>query len=61
MADAVPAVVRNLLVLNGKMVALALTTPPRPHAEVVVDLGAVRHNMRPLRELVTEGGSPDRR
>ncbi len=26
--------------------------PPSPHAEVVVDLGAVRHNVRRLREIV---------
>jgi alanine racemase len=30
--------------------------PPSPPAEVVVDLGAVRHNVRRLRELVTEDG-----
>ncbi len=29
--------------------------PPSPHAEVVVDLGAVRHNIGRLRELVWEG------
>ena len=29
--------------------------PTSPHAEVVVDLGAVRHNVRRLRELVGEG------
>ncbi len=29
--------------------------PPSPHAEVVVDLGAVRHNVGRLRELVWEG------
>ena len=27
--------------------------PPSPHAEVVIDLGAVRHNVRRLRELVS--------
>ena len=33
-------------------------SPPSPHAEVVVDLGAVRHNVSRLRELVsTEGGT----
>jgi alanine racemase len=32
--------------------------PSSPHAEVVVDLGAVRHNVRRLRELVW-GGRPD--
>ena len=31
--------------------------PPSPHAEVVIDLGAVRHNVRRLRELVS--ASPD--
>ena len=34
-----------------------MTSPPSPHAEVVVDLGAIRHNVRRLRELVSEGGS----
>ena len=34
-----------------------MTSPPSPHAEVVVDLGAIRHNVRRLRELVTEDGS----
>jgi alanine racemase len=34
--------------------------PPSTHAEVVVDLGAVRHNVRRLRELVWEG-DPDGR
>ncbi len=29
--------------------------PASPHAEVVVDLGAVRHNVRRLRELVCRG------
>jgi len=32
--------------------------PPSTHAEVVVDLGALRHNVRRLRELVW-GGSPN--
>ena len=34
-----------------------MTSPPSPHAQVVVDLGAIRHNVRRLRELVTEDGS----
>ncbi len=29
-----------------------MTAPPSPHAEIVVDLDAVRHNVRRLRELV---------
>ncbi len=29
-----------------------MVSPPSPHAEVVVDLGAVRHNVTRLRELV---------
>ena len=34
-------------------------SPPSPHAEIVVDLGAIRHNVSRLRELVsTEGRSP---
>jgi alanine racemase len=32
-----------------------MSSPPSPHAEVVVDLGAVRHNLRRLRDLVAEG------
>jgi alanine racemase len=28
------------------------TPPPSPHAQIVVDLGAIRHNVRRLRELV---------
>jgi alanine racemase len=32
-----------------------MPSPPSPHAEVVVDLGAVRHNVNRLRELVWEG------
>jgi alanine racemase len=32
-------------------------SPTSPHAEVVVDLGAVRHNVLRLRELVDEGGT----
>ena len=31
-----------------------MASPPSPHAEVVVDLGAVRHNVNRLRELVWE-------
>ncbi|MET0839561.1 MAG: alanine racemase [Marmoricola sp.] len=31
-----------------------VSPPPSPHAEVVVDLGAVRHNVARLRELVWE-------
>src|SRR6195952_4514232 len=30
-------------------------SPPSPHAHVVVDLGAIRHNVRRLRELVSDG------
>ncbi len=32
-----------------------MSSPPSPHAEVVVDLGAVRHNLRRLHDLVAEG------
>jgi len=32
-----------------------MPSPPSPHAQVVVDLGAVRHNVARLRELVSEG------
>jgi alanine racemase len=32
-----------------------MVSPPSPHAEVVVDLGAVRHNLARLRELVWDG------
>ncbi|MCW2849111.1 MAG: alanine racemase [Marmoricola sp.] len=32
-----------------------MASPPSPHAEVVVDLGAIRHNVARLRELVSEG------
>jgi alanine racemase len=31
-----------------------MTAPPSPHAEIVVDLDAVRHNVRRLRELVPD-------
>lgn len=31
-----------------------MATPSSPHAEVVVDLGAIRHNVARLRELVSE-------
>ncbi|MGZ8738797.1 MAG: alanine racemase [Nocardioides sp.] len=34
-----------------------MTSPPSAHAQVVVDLGAVRHNVARLRELVSEGAS----
>ena len=34
-----------------------MTAPPSPHAQVVIDLGAIRHNVRRLRELVW--GDPD--
>jgi alanine racemase len=34
-----------------------MSSPPSPHAQVVVDLGAVRHNVGRLRELVSEGRS----
>jgi alanine racemase len=33
-------------------------SPPRPRAEIVVDLGAIRHNVRRLRELVSTGPEP---
>ena len=32
-----------------------MTSPPSPHAQVVVDLGAIRHNVERLRELVSTG------
>lgn len=32
-----------------------MPSPSSPHAEVVVDLGAIRHNVRRLRELVSTG------
>lgn len=32
-----------------------MTAPPSPHAQVVVDLGAIRHNIGRLRELVSAG------
>jgi alanine racemase len=32
-------------------------SPPSPHAHVVVDLGAIRHNLRRLRELVSDGSA----
>ncbi len=32
--------------------------PPSPHAEIVVDLAAIRGNLRRLRELASEGSSP---
>ena len=35
-----------------------MTSPPSPHAQVVVDLGAIRHNVRRLRELVSEEATP---
>ena len=31
-------------------------SPSSPHAEIVIDLGAVRHNVSRLRELVSTGG-----
>ncbi len=34
-----------------------MSAPPSPHAEVVVDLGAIRHNIDRLRELVAGDGS----
>ncbi len=36
-----------------------MPTAPSPHAEIVIDLGAIRHNVRRLRELVSDapGGS----
>ncbi len=33
-----------------------MPSPPSPHAEVVVDLGAVRHNVTRVRDLVTVDG-----
>jgi alanine racemase len=33
-------------------------SPPCPRAEIVVDLGAIRHNVRRLRELVSTGPEP---
>lgn len=33
-------------------------SPPSPHAQVVVDLDAIRHNVRRLREMVSEAGEP---
>ncbi len=36
-----------------------MTAPPSPHAQVVIDLGAVRHNVQRLREIVWgDQGSP---
>ena len=32
-----------------------MSSPSSPHAQVVVDLGAIRHNLRRLREVVAEG------
>ena len=32
-----------------------MSSPPSPHAQVVVDLGAIRHNVTRLREIVSEG------
>ncbi len=34
-----------------------MSAPPSPHAQVVVDLGAIRHNVERLRELVSTGGT----
>lgn len=34
-----------------------MTAPPSPHAQVVVDLGAIRDNIGRLRELVSAGGA----
>jgi alanine racemase len=34
-----------------------MTSPPSPHAQVVVDLGAIRHNVRRLRELVSDSST----
>ncbi len=34
-----------------------MTSPPSPHAQVVIDLGAIRHNVARLHELVSEGVS----
>jgi alanine racemase len=34
-----------------------MPSPPSPHAEVVVDLGAIRHNVARLREIVSEAPS----
>ncbi len=35
-----------------------MSSPPSPHAQVVVDLGAIRHNVTRLREIVTTGPTP---
>jgi alanine racemase len=32
-----------------------MTAPPSAHAEIVVDLGAIRHNLARLRDIVSEG------
>jgi alanine racemase len=32
-----------------------MPSPPSPHAQVVIDLGAIRHNVARLRELVSTG------
>ena len=55
-ADAIPEVVRALPSVNGRMLPMA-SAPSSTHAEVVVDLGAVRHNVRRVRELVSDGRS----
>ena len=34
--------------------------PPSPHAEIVIDLGAIRGNLRRLRELASEGSARPR-
>src|SRR5205085_8906089 len=36
-------------------VSIATGPPPSPHAEIVIDLAAIRHNLRRLRELASEG------
>ncbi len=37
-----------------------MTSPPSPHAQVVIDLGAIRHNVQRLRELVSAGSATGR-
>ena len=38
---------------------LAMSAPPSPHAQVVVDLGAIRHNVARLRELVSTSSTDE--
>jgi alanine racemase len=39
-------------------VTTASGPPPSPHAEIVIDLAAIRGNLRRLRELVSQGPGP---